>query len=90
MPLQRRLPKVGFTSRVKKYSSQVILTELDKLDVAEINVQVLIDKNIVPIFCKSVKLINTGVITRTLHIKGINVTEGAKNAIVALGGTVEA
>jgi large subunit ribosomal protein L15 len=90
MPLQRRLPKVGFTSRVKKYSSQVILTELDKLDVAEINVQVLIDKNIVPIFCKSVKLINTGVITRTLHIKGINVTEGAKSAIVALGGTVEA
>jgi len=90
MPLQRRLPKVGFTSRVKKYSSQVILTELDKLDVAEINVQVLIDKNIVPIFCKSVKLINTGVITRALHIKGINVTEGAKSAIVALGGTVEA
>ena len=90
MPLQRRLPKVGFTSRTKKFTSEIRLNELNGLDQEIIDIQVLIDSNIVPIFTKKVKLINTGSITKAVTLKGLNVTEGAKLAIESVGGKVEA
>lgn len=90
MPLQRRLPKVGFTSRMSKFSAEVRLHEIANLDVEVIDVQVLIDNNIVPVFSKKVKLINSGSISKAVSLKGIIVTAGARVLIEAAGGKVEA
>ena len=90
MPLQRRLPKVGFTSRIKKFTSEVRLNELNGLDQNVVDLQVLIDSNIVPVFTKKAKLVNTGSISKAITLKGINVTDGARQAIEAAGGKVEA
>lgn len=90
MPLQRRLPKVGFTSRMSKFSAEVRLHEVANLDVEVIDLQVLIDNNIVPVFSKKVKLINSGSISKAISLKGITVTAGARVLIEAAGGKVEA
>ena len=90
MPLQRRLPKVGFTSRTSKFSAEVRLHEIANLEADVIDVQVLIDNNIVPVFSKKVKLINSGNISKAVSLKGIFVTAGARSLIEAAGGKVEA
>jgi ribosomal protein L15, bacterial/organelle len=89
MPLQRRLPKVGFVSRSAKYSAEVRLSELNALEADVIDLQVLIDANIVPAFTKKAKLIKSGELTKAVNIKGINVTVGAKESVEAAGGKVE-
>ena len=89
MPLQRRLPKIGFTSLSSKFKSEVRLNELDRLDIQTVNLEVLISLNIVPVFTKSVKVINSGELKKALHLKGLSVTSGAKETILALGGKVE-
>lgn len=89
MPLQRRLPKVGFTSRVKQLSAEVRLNELSNLDVDTIDLQVLIDANVVPVFTKKVKVIKSGEISKAVTLKGLKVTAGAKTSIEAAGGKVE-
>jgi large subunit ribosomal protein L15 len=89
MPLQRRLPKIGFISRSAKYSAEVRLDELEKLNLDVIDLVVLINNNIVPAFTQKAKVIKSGEITRTVMLKGINVTSGAKLAIEAAGGKVE-
>jgi large subunit ribosomal protein L15 len=89
MPLQRRLPKVGFTSRQKKYSVEVNLNEISSLDQAEVTLKSLIDNNLVPIFVKKVKIIKSGEVQKVLLVKGLSVTEGARQAILAAGGQVE-
>jgi large subunit ribosomal protein L15 len=90
MPLQRRLPKVGFTSHLKRFTSEVRISELNKVNGDLINLESLIESNIVPVFTKKVKLIKSGAISRSVTVKGILVTEGAKAIIVAAGGKVEA
>ncbi len=90
MPLQRRLPKIGFISQSGKYSAEVRLSELNGLDSEIIDLKVLIDANIVPIFTKKAKIIKSGDLTKAVTIKGINVTSGAKEAIESLGGKIEA
>ncbi len=89
MPLQRRLPKVGFTSKIKKYSAQIRLHELELVTAEVIDIQVLIAANLIPSFSKSVKVILSGEITKPVTLKGIKVTAGAKNAIEVAGGTIE-
>lgn len=90
MPLQRRLPKVGFSSRSKKYSSQVCLHELNGLSADVIDLNVLIEANIVPPFTKKAKIIKSGEVSKGVTIKGISVTPGAKEAIESAGGKIEA
>jgi large subunit ribosomal protein L15 len=90
MPLQRRLPKVGFVSRKKKFSAEVRLNELNSLEKDIIDLQTLIDANIVPVFAKTVKVIKSGDLKKAVTIKGIKVTAGAKTSIEAAGGKVEA
>lgn len=90
MPLQRRLPKVGFTSRMSKFSAEIRLHEIAGLEVDVIDLQVLIDNNIVPVFSKKVKLIKSGNISKAIFLKGISVTAGARQLIEAAGGKVEA
>lgn len=89
MPLQRRLPKIGFTSLISKYSAEVRLHELGGLNVDVIDLKTLIDANIVPAFTKKAKIIKSGELTRAVTVKGINVTSGAKVSIEAAGGKVE-
>jgi len=89
MPLQRRLPKVGFSSRVKKYSAQVTLFELGSLDVDVVDIQALVAANLVPAFSKAVKVIKSGEIAKSVTVKGLKVTAGAKVSIEAAGGKVE-
>ncbi len=90
MPLQRRLPKVGFTSQMQKFSAEVRLHELNGIDADVIDLQVLIDNNIVPVFTKKAKLINSGSISKAVSLKGITVTAGAREVVEAAGGKVEA
>jgi large subunit ribosomal protein L15 len=90
MPLQRRLPKVGFSSRTKKYSAEVRLNELDLIAADVIDLKALIAANVVPAFSKQVKVIQSGVITKAVTLKGIKVTVGAKASIEAVGGRIEA
>ncbi|MFZ2724791.1 MAG: 50S ribosomal protein L15 [Methylococcaceae bacterium] len=90
MPLQRRLPKVGFTSQISMYSAEVRLGELNALTAETIDLKVLIEANVVPVFTKKVKVIKSGEINRAVVTKGIKVTIGAKESIEAAGGKVEA
>lgn len=90
MPLQRRLPKVGFSSRTKKYSAEVRLNELDLINADVIDLSALIAANLIPAFSKNVKVIQSGVVTKAVTLKGIKVTVGAKASIEAAGGKIEA
>jgi large subunit ribosomal protein L15 len=90
MPLQRRLPKVGFTSRVKKYSAEVRLDELNNIGTEVIDLKALITANIVPAFTKIAKIIKSGEVTKAVTIKGIKVTGGAQAMIESAGGKIEA
>ena len=88
MPLQRRLPKVGFTSRVSRITSQVTLSQLDKLSETDINIDVLKLHNLVTKNILRVKVMLSGEINRAINISGIRATKGAKAAIEAAKGTV--
>ena len=88
MPLQRRLPKVGFTSRVSRMTSQVTLSQLDKLTETDISIDVLKKHNLVTKNIVKVKVMLSGEITRAVNLTGISVTKGAKAAIEAAEGTI--
>ena len=88
MPLQRRLPKVGFSSRVSVITSQVTLSEINKLEESEITLDVLKQHNLVTKNIKRVKVMLSGEITRAVTLTGIKATKGAKAAIEAAKGTV--
>ncbi len=90
MPLQRRLPKVGFKSQISKYTAEVRLSELNSLAVDIIDLKALIAANIVPIFTKTAKVIQSGLVNKAINTKGIKVTIGARKSIEAAGGKVEA
>lgn len=90
MPLQRRLPKIGFTSQSSKYSAEVRLSELNGLVTDVIDLKALIDANIVPVFTKTAKIIKSGELSKAVTIKAIKVTVGARKSIEAVGGKVEA
>lgn len=89
MPLQRRLPKFGFHSRKAKFSAEVRLSEIEKLDNDIVDLQSLIKANIVPAFTKKAKVILSGELTKAVTIKGLKVTKGAVAAIQSAGGKVE-
>ncbi|CAC9463800.1 LSU ribosomal protein L15p (L27Ae) [uncultured Gammaproteobacteria bacterium] len=88
MPLQRRLPKVGFSSRVSIITSQVTLSEIDKLEEKEITLDVLKKHNLVTKNIKRVKVMLSGEINRAVTLTGIKATKGAKVAIEAAKGTI--
>jgi len=88
MPLQRRLPKVGFSSRVSIITSQVTLSQLDKLSETDINIDVLKKHNLVTKNILRVKVMLSGEINRAINLVGIKPTKGAKLAIEAAKGTI--
>lgn len=89
MPLQRRLPKVGFTSRKGMRSAQVRLSELGCLDAEVIDLAALIAAGVVPANSLQAKVFASGEITKAVTVKGLGVSAGAKAAIEAAGGKVE-
>jgi large subunit ribosomal protein L15 len=88
MPLQRRLPKVGFSSRVSIITSQVTLSEINNLEETEITLEVLKQHNLITKNIKRVKVILSGEITRAIILSGVRATKGARGAIEAAKGTV--
>ncbi|MDH5393549.1 MAG: 50S ribosomal protein L15 [Gammaproteobacteria bacterium] len=89
MPLQRRLPKVGFNSRMAKTRAEVRLHELLLVNQDVVTLDALISANIVPVFTKKAKVILSGELTKAVNVKGLAVTKGARAAIEAAGGKVE-
>ena len=89
MPLQRRLPKVGFSSRKAKYIAEIRLNELAKVDADVVDLKVLQDANIIPHIIKRAKVILSGTIDKAVTIRGLGVTKGARAAIEAAGGKIE-
>ena len=88
MPMQRRLPKIGFRSAMAKDTAEVLLYQLDKLD-GTIDFAALRAAKLVPTTAKKAKIVKKGELTKKLVIKGIAATAGAKAAIEAAGGSVE-
>ncbi len=88
MPLQKRLPKYGFTSRVGRVSAEVRLDELNKVAGNEINIKTLLDADVIQAGIKRVKIFLSGEIAKPVTVTGIAVTKGAKAAIEAAGGKV--
>jgi large subunit ribosomal protein L15 len=89
MPLQRRLPKVGFTSRSAGSSAEVRLNELARVAAEVIDLDALIKANIVPAGTEKAKVIASGEISAAVQLKGIKVTPGARKAIEAAGGKID-
>jgi large subunit ribosomal protein L15 len=89
MPLQMRLPKFGFSSRVGRYSAEVRLSEIELSGLDTITLPVLVEKNIVPARTKKAKIILSGEISRAVSVSGVSVTKGAKAAIEKAGGKIE-
>ena len=89
MPLQRRLPKVGFASRSAKLSAEVRLSELSNVDADVIDLAALIKADVVPTRTLKAKVIASGEISKAVNLKGIKVTPGARTAIEAAGGKIE-
>lgn len=89
MPLQRRLPKVGFISRKAKYRAEIRLSELAKVDAEVVDLDSLKNADIISGQIKYAKVIASGEITKAVTVKGIAATKGAKAAIEAAGGKVE-
>ena len=88
MPLQRRLPKVGFVSRVSLTTAQVRLSELAKVEGDVVDMDTLKKAGLVAKSMKRAKIFASGAIDRAVNVKGVPVTKGAKAAIEAAGGTV--
>ena len=89
MPLQKRLPKYGFTSRIGRVSAQIRVGELaniesDVIDLAAIKAAGLVNSNIL-----QVKVFLQGEINKAVTVKGLRVSAGARAAIEAAGGKVE-
>jgi len=91
MPLQRRLPKVGFSSRVGKHVAEVRLNELSSMAVDVIDMDALIAANVVPPRTQKAKVFLSGEMTKAVTIKGTNIkaTAGAAKAIADAGGKFE-
>ena len=89
MPLQKRLPKYGFTSRIASVTSQVTLSELDSIDEKVINIEVLKSNGIIRNLTVKVKVFSSGQITKPVVLEGIAVSNGAREAIVSAGGTIK-
>ena len=89
MPLQRRLPKFGFTSRQAAFTAEVRLHELAKVEAEVIDIAALKQADIIKDDTKRVRVILSGEIDKAVTVSGLEVTKGARAAIEAAGGKVE-
>ncbi len=89
MPLQRRLPKVGFASKLAKQTAEVRLHELSKIKELDIDLDVLKNAKIVPKAIMRAKVIATGTIDKAVNLKGLRVSASARKQIEKAGGKIE-
>ena len=89
MPMQRRLPKIGFRSKLSKDTAEVLLYQLDKLPAGDVDFAALKAAKLVPSTAKQAKIVVKGELTKKFVLKGVAATAGAKAAIEAAGGKVE-
>lgn len=90
MPLQKRLPKYGFTSRVSRISAEVRLSELNSIEADVVDIEALKSASVISAGIKRVKVFLSGELKKAVTVKGLAVTKGAQAAIEAAGGKVEA
>jgi len=92
MPLQRRLPKIGFKSAMQASRSELTLTDLMRVKGADVTLAGLIEANLVPEYTQKVKIILSGKVSKayTIKDKHISATKGAKSAVETAGGKFEA
>jgi large subunit ribosomal protein L15 len=88
MPLQRRLPKRGFTSLTHEFVGEVRLSDLEKLPVDEIDLIALKQAGVLGVLVTSARVIASGELKRKVTLKGLVATKGARAAIEAAGGSV--
>lgn len=88
MPIQRRLPKFGFTARMTRFYAEVRLHELELIEDGVVTPAALIAAGLVPLQTKTVKVILSGKIEKAVKVSGCRVTKGAKAAIEAAGGSI--
>jgi len=88
MPLQRRLPKRGFTSLNKKETSELRLDQLEKVKAEIIDLDALKNENLVPRYIQKIKVIATGELNKAVTIQGLSLSENAKKAVIDLGGKI--
>ena len=89
LPLQRRLPKVGFTSRMARLTAELRLHELAIPEAEVIDIDVLKAASLVPAQVQKVKVIKSGKLDKAVKLKGIAVTKGARVVIEKAGGSIE-
>jgi large subunit ribosomal protein L15 len=90
MPLQRRMPKVGFRSDIKRSRAEVRLHELAKVDASVVDLAALLKAGVVPPGTERAKVVLSGEIKKAVTLKGVSATKGARAAIEAAGGKIEA
>ena len=88
MPLQRRLPKVGFSSRLSAVTAEIRLQELTKVDAEVVDLDALLAANLISKNIRRAKIIDSGKIEKAVSVKGLGLTKGARAAIEAAGGKV--
>lgn len=89
MPLQQRLPKYGFTTRIARVTAQLRTSELNKVDADVVDLDTLKAANVIARNIERVRVFASGAVGKALNLKGIAVTRGARAAIEAAGGKVE-
>jgi large subunit ribosomal protein L15 len=92
MPLQRRLPKIGFKSAMQASRSELTLSDLMRVKGADVTLAGLIEANLVPEYTQRVKIILSGKVSKayTIKDKHVTATKGAKSAVETAGGKFEA
>src|SRR6201984_1790200 len=90
MPIQRRMPKVGFRSKIARTRAEVMLSELSKIEGNVVDLDALKKAGVIPVFAEKAKVVLSGEIKRAVTLKGIAATKGAQAAIEAAGGKLEA
>jgi large subunit ribosomal protein L15 len=89
MPLQRRMPKVGFRSDIKRTRAEVRLHELAKVEGAVVDLAALKQAGVVPPSAERAKVVLSGELKKAVTLRGVAATKGARAAIEAAGGRVE-
>lgn len=89
MPLQQRLPKYGFTSRIARVTAQLRTAELNKVEAETIDLDTLKSANLISRNIERVRVFASGPVSKALQLRGIAVTRGARAAIEAAGGKIE-
>jgi large subunit ribosomal protein L15 len=90
MPLQRRLPKTGFRSAMARTVAEVRVSELAKVTGDVIDLATLKAANVIPATVLRARIVSSGKVTKAVTVKGVHVTKGARSAIEAAGGRIEA